>query len=87
MTFQVDGDGNCMPNAILLQLGFNDDPDSRGLYKQMYLRRQAMRHLLMNWNVLGKDICRDVAMQYGRPDSKINGKLILKKSEAKGKTH
>ena len=46
-----------MPNVILLQLGFDTgDKDGKDLYRQMYLRRQAIRHLLMNWKLLGKEI-------------------------------
>ena len=81
----MEGDGNCMPNAILLQLGFDSgDNDGKDLYKQMYLRRQAIRHLLMNWKLLGKEIANDVAMQYGRPDSEVDGKLICKQVKKKG---
>ena len=82
----MEGDGNCMPNAMLLQLGFHSgDKDGKDLYRQMYLRRQAVRHLLMNWKLLGKEIAQDVAMQYGRPDSEVNGKLICK--QEKGPTN
>ena len=78
------GDGNCMANAILLQLGLEDDPDGEDLYTQMYLRRQVVRHLLLNWQVLGKEITKDITRQYGRPDSEINGKLITTERKVKG---
>ena len=74
-----------MPNVILLQLGFDSgDKDGNDLYRQMYLRRQAIRHLLMNWKLLGKEISYDVAMQYGRLDSEVDGKLICKEVKKKG---
>ena len=74
-----------MPNAMLLQLGFDSgDKDGKDLYRQMYLRRQAIRHLLMNWKLLGKEIAHDVAMQYGRPDSEVDGKLICKQVKKRG---
>ena len=31
------------------------DPDGKDLYRQMYLRRQAIRHLLMN--IIGLKVC------------------------------
>ena len=80
------GDGNCMANAILIQLGWDADPDGEVLYNHMYLRRQAVRHLLTNWDKLGKEITKDITMQYGRPDSEINGRLIAKEKKVKGKT-
>ena len=79
------GDGNCMANAILIQLGWDADPDGEVLYNHMYLRRQAVRHLLTNWEKLGKEITKDITMQYGRPDSEINGRLIVKEKKVKGK--
>ena len=63
---------------ILLQLDFDDDPDGKDLYNHIYMRRQAVRHLLENRNKLSEQITRDITMQYGRPDSEINGKLITK---------
>ena len=74
-----------MPNAILLQLGFDEDPDGRQMYNHVYMRRQAIKHLCMNWKALGKEIIKDVTMQYGRPDSEINGRLIAKEVVVKGK--
>ena len=65
-----------MANAILLQLGWEDDPDGDVLYNHMYLRRQVVRHLLLNWNKLGKQVTLDITRQYGRPVSEINGRLI-----------
>ena len=38
----------------------------------------------MNWKLLGKEIAQDVAMQYGRPDSEVDGKLICKQVKKKG---
>ena len=42
-----------MANAILLQLGWEDDRDEQVLYNHLYLRRQAVKHLLENWDKLG----------------------------------
>ena len=72
------GDGNCLPNSILEQLGMDSDPGAAELYTQLYLRRQGVKHLLENWEVLGKSIAQDIEHQYGRPDSEINGKQIMK---------
>ena len=75
----MKGDGNCMPNAMLEQISFDDDPGSEELFTQMYLRRQAVRHLIQHWDALGASISEDIKMQYGRIDSEINGKPIRKK--------
>ena len=48
-TFQVDGDGNCLLNAVFQTLGFHDEPYvddvGKGLDRQRYLpihmRRQV----------------------------------------------
>ena len=79
-------DGNCLPNLILLQLGFDSDPDGKVLYNHMYMRRQAVRHLLENRNKLGEQITNDITMQYGRPDSEINGILITKEKRKGSET-
>ena len=78
------GDGYCLPNSILLHIGFDDDPDGKVWYNQMYMRRQAVRHLLEDWNKLGEQITKDIIMQHGRPDNEINGRLIAKEKR-KGK--
>ena len=78
------GDGNCLPNSILLQLGFDEDPDEKDLYNHIYMRRQPVRHLMENWKKLGEQIIHDVTMQYGRPDSEINGRLICKEFKKGG---
>ena len=54
------------------------------MYSHLYLRRQAVKHLIDNWDLLGEDITNDVTNQYGRPDSELNGKLIMRK-EGRGK--
>ena len=74
-----------MANAILLQLGWEDDRDGEVLYNHLYLRRQAVKHLLENWDKLGEQIKLDTTRQYGRPDSEINGELIAKERTVKGK--
>ena len=79
-------DGNCLPNSILLQLGFEDDPDGKVLYNHIYMRRQAVRHLLENWNKLGEQITKDITMQYGRPHGEINGRLIAKEKRKGSET-
>ena len=60
------------------------DPGTKELYMQIYLRRSVIRHLIANWNVLGEEITEDIRMLYGRPDSELNGKLLLKR-KSKGK--
>ena len=61
------------------------DPGAEELYSHLYLRRQAVKHLIDNWDLLGEDITNDVTNQYGRPDSELNGKLIMRK-EGRGKS-
>ena len=78
------GDGNCLPNSILAQLNMEEDPGCKEIYTQMYLRRGVVRHLIINWQILGEEIRENVRMYYGRPDSEINGKLI-RKTIGKGK--
>ena len=51
---------------------------SRHLYDQMNLRRQAIRHLILNWEILGKEMMHDVEQLYGRIDSEIDGKPLVK---------
>ena len=72
-----------MYNAILVQLGLDDDPDDKDLYNHINLRRQTIKHLIMNWSLMGKEISKNVVMQYGRPDSEIHGKLIAKEVTVK----
>ena len=81
----AQGDGNCLPNSVLAQLNMDQDPGAKEIFTQMYLRRSVVRHLIYNWEILGDDIRENVRMQYGRPDSEINGKII-RKYIGKGKT-
>ena len=55
------------------------------LYNHLNLRRQAVKHLLENWDKLGEQIKLDITRQYGRPDSEINGELTAKERTVKGK--
>ena len=79
----VEGDGNCLTNSVIAQLAMEMDPGAKELYTQIYLRRSVIRHLIANWNVLGEEITEDIRMLYGRPDSELNGKPLLKR---KGKS-
>ena len=79
----VDGDGNCLTNSVIPQLAMEMDPGAKELYMQIYLYRSVIRHLIANWNVLGEEITEDIRMLYGRPDSELNGKPLLKQ---KGKS-
>ena len=82
----VEGDGNCLTNSVIAQLAMEMDPGAKELYTQIYLRRSVIRHLIANWNVLGKEITEDIRMLYGRPDSELNGKPLLKwKSKGKNR--
>ena len=81
----VEGDGNCLVNSVLAQLVMETDPVAKELYTQIYLRRSVIRHLLANWNVLGEEITEDIRMLYGRLDSELNGKPLLK-WKGRGKT-
>ena len=81
----VEGNGNCLPNSILKQVNFNMDPGSEFMYTQTYLRRQAIMHLIANWEVLGEEIKENIKISYGRPDSIVGG-LKLKKVSGRGKT-
>ena len=80
----VEGDGNCLTNSVIAQLAMETDPGAKELYTQIYLRRSVIRHLIANWNVLGEEITEDIRMLYGRPDSELNGKPLLKR-KSKGK--
>ena len=75
----VEGDGNCLTNSVLAQLAMETDPGAKELYTQIYLHRSVIRHLIVNWNVLGEEITEDIRMLYGRPDSELNGKPLLKR--------
>ena len=74
----MEGDGNCLTNSVIAQLAMETDPGAKELYIQIYLRRSVIRHLIANWNVLGEEITEDIWMLYGRPDSELNGKPLLK---------
>ena len=74
-----------MPNAILEQMTWDEDKGSEQLYRQMYLRRQVVRHLLEFWDLLGEAVKEDIRMQYGRPDSEIDGKMIRTTKKKIGK--
>ena len=80
----VEGDGNCLTNSVIAQLAMETDPGAKELYTQIYLRRSVIRHLIANWKVLGEEITEDIRMLYGRPDSELNGKPLLKR-KGKGK--
>ena len=80
----VEGNGNCLPNSILKQVNFNMDPGSELMYTQTYLRRQAIMHLIANWEVLGEEIKENIKISYGRPDSIVGG-FKLKKVSGRGK--
>ena len=80
----VEGNGNCLPNSILKQVNFAMDPGSEALYTQTYLRRQAIMHLIANWEVLGEEIKENIKISYGRPDSIVGG-LQIKKVSGHGK--
>ena len=80
----VEGNGNCLPNSILRQLNFDDDPGADLMYTHTYLRRSVVMHLLENWEVLGNDIKENITLSYGRPDSEIGG-MKIKKVTGKGK--
>ena len=76
----MEGDGNCLPNAIRCGIKFHEDDDTKkDLYDHMCLRRQAIRHLILNWEILGKEVMNDVEQLYGRIDSEIDGRPLLKK--------
>ena len=81
----VEGDGNCLTNSVLAQLAMEMDPGAKELYTQIYLCRSVIRHLIVNWNLLEEEITEDIPMLYGRPDSKLNGKPLLK-WKGRGKT-
>ena len=75
-----------MPTKFCIaQLNMEQDPESKEIFTQMYLRRSVVRHLIINWSILGDDIRENVRMTYGRPDSEINGKII-RKCIGKGKS-
>ena len=74
----LEGDGNCLTNSVIAQLAMETDPGAKELYTQIYLRRSVIRHLIANWKVLGEEITEDIRMLYGRPDSELNGKPLLK---------
>ena len=57
-----------MPNAIIAQLHFLQDDDDM-LYTQMYLRCQAICHLLTNFDAFYDEISKDIKYEYGRIDS------------------
>ena len=76
----VEGNGNCLPNSILKQVNFTMDLGSDLLYTQTYLRRQAIMHLIANWEVLGEEIKENIKISYGHPDSIIGGFKIKKVS-------
>ena len=80
----VEGDGNCLTNSVIAQLAMETDPGAKELYTQIYLRRSVIRHLIANWKVLGEEITEDIRMLYGRPDSELNDKPLLKR-KGKGK--
>ena len=65
----VEGDGSCLTNSVIAQLAMEMDPGAKELYTQY---------------VLGEDITEDIRMLYGRPDSELNGKPLLKR-KGKGK--
>ena len=79
------GDGNCLTNSVLAQLAMEMDPGAKELDTQIYLRRSVIRHLIVNWDVLGEEITEDIQMLYGRPDSELNGKPLLKR-KGRGKS-
>ena len=80
----MEGDGNCLINSVIAQLAMETDPGAKELYTQIYLHRSVIRHLIENWNILGEEITEDIWMLYGRPDSELNGKCLLK-WKSKGK--
>ena len=69
----MKGDGNCMPDAMLEELTWEDDPGSDKLFSQMYLRQQGIRHLIQYWDLLGQFVMEDIKMQYGGQILKLMG--------------
>ena len=69
----VEGDGNCLTNSVIAQLAMEMDPGAKELYRQIYLRRSVIRHLIANWNVLGEEITEDIRMLYGSKSKKSDG--------------
>ena len=61
-------DGNYLVNAVVAQLWFKTEDDDM-LYTGMYLRRQVIRHFLVNFERFKEEITKDIKMEYGRIDS------------------
>ena len=80
----VEGNGNCLPNSILKQLNFEEDPGADRMFTHTYLRRSVIMHLIQNWEVLGSEIKENIRISYGRPDSEIGG-MKIKSVSGKGR--
>ena len=71
----VQGDGNCLPNSVLAQLNMDQDPGSKEIFTQMYLRRSVVCHLIINWSILGDDIRENVRMTMEGPIRRLMVRL------------
>ena len=80
----VEGNGNCLPNSIIRQLNFEEDPGAELMFTHTYLCRSVVMHLIENWEVLGSEIKENIRLSYGRPDSEIGG-MKIKSVSGKGR--
>ena len=67
---KIGGDGNCMLNAVLCQLGLAHDDDVV-LFASMYIHRMAIRHFLEHYEQLKENTSFGIECEYGRVDSDI----------------
>lgn len=64
---QVEGDGNCLPTAVVKSLDLSECENAE-LFDQMALRRLSVVHLFRKYDILKDWLLKQIAAEYGRAD-------------------